>query len=339
MNTLRRLAYLALGVAALHLAFGAVVRITGSGLGCGTTWPKCYGYWFPPFSRPDLVIEVMHRYLASLVTLALVLLWLGAWRHRREPGVSGRGGVLRAASAAVLTVIAVALLGGVTVKLGNAPWTVVAHWTLAMALLGILAAATVRTGAMGGASVMAMRGADEDHAPAPRGFVRGTYGAAALAFLTVAMGGLTANAPFGSVACTTFPFCGANPDAPASAVHIQLTHRTLAVLLALHVIGMALGRGRRTAPRPVRLALNTALVLVLAQIAIAAGMVLLSLPPELRSLHEATGVAIWLATFTLAYLARIAGGLGPLGRGRLATNPPPFPRTDSAMRQLVEVER
>jgi hypothetical protein len=28
----------------------------------------------------------------------------------------------------------------------------------------------------------------------------------------------------------------------------------------------------------------------------------------LRSLHEATGVSIWIATFALAYLARIASG-------------------------------
>jgi hypothetical protein len=35
-------------------------------------------------------------------------------------------------------------------------------------------------------------------------------------------------------------------------------------------------------------------------------MILLHLPPVLRSLHEATGVAIWLSCFVLAYLARRA---------------------------------
>ena len=51
----------------LHLVFGAIVRISGSGMGCGDNWPKCYGYWFPPFSRPDLIVEVSHRYLASIL--------------------------------------------------------------------------------------------------------------------------------------------------------------------------------------------------------------------------------------------------------------------------------
>ena len=178
----------ALGVVCLHLVFGAIVRISGSGLGCGTTWPKCYGHWFPPLSRPDLIIEVMHRYLASIVTLCIVVLWVAAWRRRTESGVAGRGGVLRMGTAAVVTVLCEAGLGGVTVKLGNAPWTVVAHWVLAMLLLAILATATVRTGAMGGTGV---RG---EHAP--RGFLRAAYVAAGGAFLTVAMGGLTANFPF-----------------------------------------------------------------------------------------------------------------------------------------------
>ncbi|MDE3172692.1 MAG: COX15/CtaA family protein [Gemmatimonadota bacterium] len=306
MKALRRYAYLALGVASLHLVFGAIVRITGSGMGCGYSWPRCAGYWFPPLDRPDLIIELMHRYLASVVTLALVVLFAAAWRRRAEPGVGGRGGVLRPAAAAVVTVLAVAVLGGVTVKLGNAPWTVVAHWTLAMLLLAILAVATMRTGAMGGTGVRGERGT--------RGVLGAAYAAAGLAFLTVAMGGLTANMPFAAVGCTTFPFCGPNAAAPASAVHIQLTHRALAVLLALLLLGVAVRA--RGAGRAVRRAAYAAAALVVAQIAIAACMILLHMPPALRSLHEATGVALWLATFTLAYLARAAAGLGPLGEAR-----------------------
>ena len=51
MTTIRRLAYLAFGVACAHLVFGAIVRISGSGMGCGDHWPRCYGRWFPPLSR------------------------------------------------------------------------------------------------------------------------------------------------------------------------------------------------------------------------------------------------------------------------------------------------
>ena len=151
------------------------------------------------------------------------------------------------------------------------------------------------------------------------------------------MGGLTANFPFAAVGCTTFPFCGPNPDAPASAVHIQLTHRTIAILLALYLAWLAATAGRRVIGPTIRRALYVAVALVLLQIVVAASMVLLHLPPELRSLHEATGVAIWLATFTLAYLARIAAGLGPLGEGRPAPVPRPSPRAGGAHRPMAEV--
>ena len=61
MNALRRLSILSLILGVGQVVFGAIVRITGSGLGCGDHWPKCEGHWFPPLDRPDLIIEVSHR--------------------------------------------------------------------------------------------------------------------------------------------------------------------------------------------------------------------------------------------------------------------------------------
>src|SRR3712207_2247278 len=97
MPTLRRLSLAALAIAFAHLVFGGIVRITGSGMGCGDHWPKCHGAWFPPLDRPDLVIELTHRYLAVLLIGSLVLLAVAAWRRRADPGVGGAGGVLRSA--------------------------------------------------------------------------------------------------------------------------------------------------------------------------------------------------------------------------------------------------
>ena len=39
----RRAAYAALAVSLVHIIFGAIVRISGSGMGCGDHWPTCYG--------------------------------------------------------------------------------------------------------------------------------------------------------------------------------------------------------------------------------------------------------------------------------------------------------
>jgi heme A synthase len=93
---------------------------------------------------------------------------------------------------------------------------------------------------------------------------------------------------------------------------VQSTHRLLAVLLLLHLIGVVTGlMRRREESRIVARAAAVALGLVMLQLTIAASMVLLHLPPFLRSLHEAVGVSVWLGTFTYAYLARIAAEQRP----------------------------
>jgi heme A synthase len=299
LSALRRFSYAALLVAFTHLVFGGIVRISGSGMGCGEHWPLCYGHLFPPMDRPDLVVEWTHRLLASILVLTVVAFAVVAWRARAEPRVGGRGGVLRAAMLAVVVVIAAALLGAVTVKLGNPPYATVAHWLVAMTLFATLGAAAMRAGALGGAAATSEA--------VSRRVVRAAYAAAAIAFLTVALGGLTAKLPSAAIACRSFPLCGRDAAAGAEAVHVQLTHRVLALLLLLHLIGVVAGLSRRRAEsRTVARAAAVALGLVILQLTVAASMVLLTLPAVLRSLHEAVGISVWLGTFSYAYLAHLA---------------------------------
>ena len=313
MTSLRRFSSVAFGVACLHLVFGAIVRISGSGMGCGDHWPRCDGRWFPPLDRPDLLIEVSHRYLASILLLSLVALLVAAWRRRSESGVGGPGGVLRSAALAVTLGVSAALLGAVTVKLGNAPFATLAHWTVAMSLVATVVATVIRAGGFGGAEAR-LGGAT---AKTKRGAVAG----AAMALLTVVMGGLTAKYPGAAVACPSFPLCGVNPDVVPAAVHVQLTHRVLAMLLVLHLFGLMMAlRKRREAPL-VRRAVGIALSLGVVQLLVAGAMIGLRLPPVMRSLHEATGVSIWIATFALAYLARIASGGSAVGRATRSDEP------------------
>lgn len=304
MKAIRRLSIAALVVACLHLVFGAIVRISGSGMGCGNHWPKCFGYWFPPLSRPDLIVEVSHRYLASILVVTVGSMVLVAFRHRREPGIGGSGGVLRSAVGALIAVLSAAVLGGVTVKMGNAPWATVAHWLVAMTLLALVATTAIRAGALGGSSSLTQHGTARA--------ARSARVAAVLAIIAVALGGSTAKFPGAAVACTTVPMCGANATVDASAVYLQMTHRTVAVLLALHLVGVVMmlrKRRRDEAPVVVRAAV-IALSFVVLQLVVASAMVLLHLPAVLRSLHEATGVGIWLSCFVLAYLARRAARTG-----------------------------
>ena len=325
MKAVRRLSLVALATACLHLVFGAIVRISGSGMGCGNNWPKCYGYWFPPFSRPDLVVEVTHRYLASILLASVAFMAFAAFRHRGETGIDGRGGVLRSSLGSLGAVLLAAALGGVTVKFGNAPWATVAHWLVAMTVLAMIATTAVRTGALGGTSAKAQRGTVRA--------ARSGRAAAGLALFAVALGGLTAKTPGASVACTTIPLCGRSPAVDTAAAMVQMTHRTIAVLLLLHLIGVVAMLSRRReeeAPIVVRMAW-VALGLVVLQLVVASAMILMHLPAVLRSLHEATGVGIWLSCFLLAALARRTAPMTVRGNVPAAqpyASMPPRPATD-----------
>ncbi len=299
-RTVRAFAYTALGIVYLHLVFGAIVRISGSGMGCGHSWPKCEGYWFPPMNRPDLIVEVSHRYLASILSLTVLLLAVAAWRVRHDRGIGGRGGALRTAAGALAVVLGEALLGALTVKESNAARATVAHLIGAMTVIALLAATAIRAGGLGGATAATQ--------PGSRKTMRGAFAAAALALATVTLGGLTAKTPGAGVGCLSFPLCGPNPAISDGIRGIQLLHRTLAFLLVAHVTAMAiLLRKRRATESPVVVrAATIALALVCVQFLVAGAMIGMHLPPALRSLHEATGVAIWLGTFTFAYLAKRA---------------------------------
>jgi heme A synthase len=43
------------------IVLGAVVRITGSGLGCGDDWPVCHGRLIPSLADIATLIEWSHR--------------------------------------------------------------------------------------------------------------------------------------------------------------------------------------------------------------------------------------------------------------------------------------
>jgi cytochrome c oxidase assembly protein subunit 15 len=290
--TLRRLGLLALVLGFAQVVFGAIVRITGSGMGCGDHWPDCYGSFTPVHSGPNLLVEISHRYGAAALSFAIGALVVAAWLKRREPGVGGPGGVLRASLLAMAVVVVAALFGAVTVKLELQPWVVVTHLAIAMALLAVLVVVVVRAGGLG-ALAAAERSART---------LRGGIAAVGLTFLALVLGALTANTPGAPLSCQGFPLCREIGES-GTPLMIQITHRVIAFLLLGHLIGLAIGTRKRAEPRPIRTAAWTSLGIVTLQIVVAAGMVEMHLPASLRSIHQAIGTALWISVVTLAALA------------------------------------
>jgi heme A synthase len=66
---------------------------------------------------------------------------------------------------------------------------------------------------------------------------------------------------------------------------------------------VVIGVHRRHEPGPVRTAAGIAISFVVLQVLIAGAMVGLHLSPELRSLHQAVGTALWISVAALATLA------------------------------------
>ena len=292
MATIRRLGYLALLLGFAQVVFGAIVRITGSGLGCGDHWPDCFGSFTPAHDAPTLLVEISHRYGAAALSLAILALVAVAWRKRKEPGVGGRGGALRPSIVAILLVIVAALFGAVTVKLDLNPLVVVTHLAIAMALLATLVVVVVRAGGFGAAT---------DRERYHHTFRSGSV-AVGLTFLALVFGALTANTPGASFACQGFPWCRVTAMG-GTPLYIQVTHRIIALLLLGHLIGIVVGVRKRGESRQVRSAASTALGLVVLQVLVAAAMVEMHLPSSLRSVHQAIGTALWTAVVALTALA------------------------------------
>lgn len=59
----------------LVIIAGALVRMTGSGMGC-PDWPKCFGYYIPPTDEQELLWEENHEYLKGQVIIQDEKLWV-----------------------------------------------------------------------------------------------------------------------------------------------------------------------------------------------------------------------------------------------------------------------
>ena len=77
MQPLARFAWLTLAYNVAVIVWGAYVRATGSGAGCGNHWPLCDGNILPSAPQLQTVIEFLHRVTSVLapVMVSSLLVW------------------------------------------------------------------------------------------------------------------------------------------------------------------------------------------------------------------------------------------------------------------------
>ncbi|HJR49738.1 MAG TPA: heme o synthase [Gemmatimonadales bacterium] len=284
---LRRLAWAGSGFTLGLIVLGGIVRITGSGMGCGDHWPRCDGEWFPPLDLPTL-IESSHRWAAALVSiLVFAVAAVALRRHRSEPALRDPALV-----AALLLVVQV-LLCAVTVKLVLPPWVVITHFANAMLLLAALLVVALRATPQAPGALAGDRHGDH-------GLVLATV---ALGFVLILFGAQVANFDAGLL-CLGFPLCNGSALPPeGDLARLHWSHRVLALgfLIVLGVLVSRLNRSRSPETAAVRRWAATVLGATLVQIAVAAAMILHLLPTGLRALHLLVGAVIWAALVVLAF--------------------------------------
>jgi heme a synthase len=88
-----RFAWMVLAYNVAVVLWGAFVRATGSGAGCGRHWPRCNGVVFPRDPSVETTIEFTHRATSGIALLAVVaMLWMA---FRRFPaGHAARTGAV-----------------------------------------------------------------------------------------------------------------------------------------------------------------------------------------------------------------------------------------------------
>jgi heme a synthase len=287
MNRFARFAWGLLGVDVAVVAWGAYVRATGSGAGCGAHWPLCNGEVVPRSPPIDRVIELSHRLSSGLVLVLTGVLLVSAFRAYPREHVVRKG-----AAVAMGLMLSEALIGA-----GLVLFQLVAHddsmkramsVSLHMCNTFLLLGATALTAwwASGGARLR-VRG---------QGAVVWALGVPLAAMLLVGVSG-TVNA----LGDTLFPpaslAAGLAQDFTPG-VHLFVRLRTIHPILALATgaaIVVAGGIVRALRPsRPVRLLSRAAAALVVVQVAAGLLDVALLAPVWLQLVHLVLADGVWI---------------------------------------------
>lgn len=135
-------AWAVLGINVFVVLWGALVRATGSGAGCGAHWPTCNGEVVPTAPQLATIIEFTHRATSGLALLAV--LGLVIWAFRAFP----KGHELRlGAMLSGVFILTEALIGAGLVLLKHVAdnpsvyrgWSLSLHLANTFTLLAVLA--------------------------------------------------------------------------------------------------------------------------------------------------------------------------------------------------------
>ncbi len=307
-----RLARYAWSVLAYNVAvilWGAYVRASGSGAGCGSHWPLCNGEFVPRAASVATWIEFSHRLTSGLALVAVMALVVWTWRARVK-GDAARGAALAAG---------LFMLGEAAVGAGLVLFQLVAD-NASMARALFMAVHLVNTFFLLGALALcahflASAGQHQRAVPTSgRGFGRAAAGLGIFGLLLVGVSGAVA-----ALGDTLYPATSAAAaleqelsSSSHSLIRLRLLHPLISVVVGVSVALLALRLalpGRAHPARPQALAV---VGLALTQLACGALNVLLLAPIWMQLVHLLLADLLWIAFVLMAAVT-----LGLRGRDTL----------------------
>ncbi len=271
----------------LLVVLGSTVRVSDSGMGC-SSWPLCDGR-VGPIDHVHPLLEQSHRYLATIVVIAIV----GLIALTRRGGARVRQ--VRAYAVVSLAIVAVQIvLGAITVLTDNAPATVAAHLVVGLVFLAVVTVTAI---------------ASFIDTPSFWHRFEGdwlAWASVGVLFVVLLSGSIVVDGGAES-ACRSWPACLASPS-PTRLVMLQYVHRSL-VLLATGFVVAYLVRLWRSHESAQRLTSLVGITLLVAQVAVGAFDAVLGAPAVLADVHLALASALW--TVVVGALAGSALAPGP----------------------------
>jgi cytochrome c oxidase assembly protein subunit 15 len=290
-----RFSWIVLAYSVAVILFGAVVRITGSGAGCGQHWPTCQGEVLHLPKSTATAIELTHRVTSGLSVVFVVALAVAAFR-RFPKGHASR----RAAVASVVFIFTESLVGAALVLLE----LVGKNTSVARAaVMGVhLVNTSFLTAALALTAWTATRPAPKSWMPScglDWALIGGLVGAVVVSIT----GAVTALGDTLYPVETTKGFAerlAADQGASASFFERgRAVHPLVAILVAATLL-LVIQRTRAIRPHPpVESAARLASVLVFAQVGAGVVNIWLSAPAAMQVLHLGIATALWLSLVLL----------------------------------------
>ncbi len=274
----------------LVIMWGAYVRATGSGAGCGRHWPVCNGEVVPLNPRLETLVEYSHRLTSGLALLGAILLYLWAVK------AFAKGHAARKASG--WTLFFMLTEGGLGA--GLVLFELVAE-NVSMARVVSMPVHLLNTflllGAMGLAAWWGS--GNEAPQPGPRLARAPKLGASiACLFLIGMSGAITA------LGDTLFPIDAlghrlADSFAAQFLIQMRMLHPAMAILTGVLIVGMGIHYERQGANPKTRRLGSLLVYLFMFQVGVGTFNVILAVPVWLQMFHLFCADLVWLSLVLL----------------------------------------